>query len=246
MRADGYGADNARPVMRAVGVEKLYQCGDQTIRALDGVNLTVHAGEFVSIMGTSGSGKSTLMNLIGGLDVPTTGRMELIGHNIAELAPNALAELRNTAIGYVFQQFNLLPRTTALSQVMLPLSYRRPPLDRSAAVARAQHCLSAVQLADRMEHFPSQLSGGQQQRVAIARALANAPQLILADEPTGALDSRTSREIMVLLSELNASGITVILVTHDPDIAAYARRVITFRDGRIVTDTGKLPEERAA
>ncbi len=223
-------------VVCARNVSKVYRLGTQTITALSDVSLKVASGEFVAIMGSSGSGKSTLMNLLGGLDAPTSGQLKLLGLDLGRLAPDALAELRNNSIGFVFQQFNLLPRTSALWQVMLPLSYRRHSLNRAAAEARALECLLAVHLADRADHHPSQLSGGQQQRVAIARALVNRPRLILADEPTGALDSRTSREIMLLLTTLNASGITVIVVTHDREVANYGHRIVTFRDGRIASD----------
>jgi putative ABC transport system ATP-binding protein len=204
------------------------------VRALDDVSLKISLGDFVAIMGPSGSGKSTMMNLIGALDVPTTGVMELDSRNIAELSSDALADLRNRTIGFVFQQFNLLPRTTALRQVMLPLLYANPKPANAEEMAR--RCLEQVGLADRMDHYPRQLSGGQQQRVAIARALVNNPKLLLADEPTGALDSKTSEEIMALFCELNAEGITVVVVTHERDIAEYARRRVLFRDGKIVED----------
>jgi putative ABC transport system ATP-binding protein len=221
-------------VVRVEAVSKVYRMGEQTVRALDGVSLTIRRGEFVAIMGPSGSGKSTMMNLIGALDVPTSGRLEIGGRNIAELSSDELADLRNRAIGFVFQQFNLLPRTTALGQVMLPLLYAAPRPSDPQALARRR--LEQVELGDRLDHHPRQLSGGQQQRVAIARALVNNPTILLADEPTGALDSRTSEEIMRLFSRLNNEGITVILVTHEADIAAWARRRILFRDGRIIED----------
>ena len=229
-------APGAAPVVvRASGVAKVYRMGDQTVKALDGVSLEIRAGEFVAIMGPSGSGKSTMMNLIGALDVPTEGVLEIDGRNIAELSSDALADLRNRTIGFVFQQFNLLPRTTALRQVMLPLLYAVPrPADPDAMARRR---LEQVDLGNRLDHHPRQLSGGQQQRVAIARALVNDPKILLADEPTGALDSRTSEEIMRLFGTLNAQGITVILVTHEADIAACARRRILFRDGRIIEDS---------
>jgi putative ABC transport system ATP-binding protein len=215
-------------------VTRLYDMGEETIRALDAVSFDVSAGEFVAIMGPSGSGKSTMMNLIGALDVPTSGTLLIDGRDIKSLSSDELAALRNRTIGFVFQQFNLLPRTTALQQVMLPLLYAHPKRHDAEAIARRR--LEQVGLADRMHHHPRQLSGGQQQRVAIARALANDPKILLADEPTGALDSKTSAEIMQLFAELNGEGITVILVTHEPDVAAYARRRIGFRDGRIVED----------
>ena len=235
------------PVVRATAVTRHYQTGSQTVRALDGADFTIGAGEFVAIMGPSGSGKSTLMNLIGGLDVPTSGTMEVMGHDVARLSPNRLAEMRNSCVGFVFQQFNLLPRTTALRQVMLPLAYGRA--GRREAEKRAWAALSAVDLTERMDHLPSQLSGGQQQRVAIARALVNNPPVLLADEPTGALDSRTALEIMKLFTELNRRGQTVIVVTHDRDTAAYAGRVLTCKDGRIVSDEvlrARREEEEAA
>jgi putative ABC transport system ATP-binding protein len=221
-------------LIEARRISKVYSVGEQTVRALDDVSLTIALGEFVAIMGPSGSGKSTMMNLIGALDVPSTGTMELDRRNIAEMSSDALANLRNRTIGFVFQQFNLLPRTTALRQVMLPLMYAIPkPHD---AEERARRCLQQVGLADRMDHYPRQLSGGQQQRVAIARALVNSPKLLLADEPTGALDSKTSEEIMALFCQLNAEGITVVVVTHEHDVAEYAKRRVLFRDGNIVED----------
>lgn len=226
---------SARPALiRAVGVSKLYRMGDQTVRALDDVSLEISEGEFVAIMGPSGSGKSTMMNLIGALDVPTEGALFIDGRNIAELSSDELAALRNRTIGFVFQQFNLLPRTPALRQVMLPLIYASPRPSDPEAMARLR--LQEVGLAERMDHHPRQLSGGQQQRVAIARALVNNPKILLADEPTGALDTKTSDEIMGLFTRLNEEGITVILVTHEPDIANWARRKILFRDGRIIDD----------
>jgi putative ABC transport system ATP-binding protein len=209
--------------------------GEQELNALDGVSLDIREGEFVAIMGSSGSGKSTMMNLIGALDVPTSGELRIDGREISTLSTDELADLRNRTFGFVFQQFNLLPRTPALKQVMLPLIYAHPrPSDPEALAA---HRLAQVGLQDRMDHHPRQLSGGQQQRVAIARALVNNPKILLADEPTGALDSKTSDDIMQLFAKLNKDGITVILVTHEPEIAAWARRRIAFRDGRIVDDS---------
>ena len=234
------------PLIRASGVTRTYRMGDEVVRALDGVSLDIAAGEFVAIMGPSGSGKSTMMNLIGALDVPTTGTMEIDGRDIAKLTSDDLADLRAHTIGFVFQQFNLLPRTTALRQVMVPLLYARPrPADPEE---QARRRLEQVDLGNRLTHLPSQLSGGQQQRVAIARALVNSPKLLLADEPTGALDTRTSEEIMRLFCRLNDEGITVVIVTHEPDVAAYARRRVVFRDGRIVEDTGtaRRPDRSAA
>ncbi len=227
-------ADARPPLLKATDVSKVYHMGDQTVRALDGVSFEVAHGEFVAIMGPSGSGKSTMMNLIGALDVPTSGTLEIDGRDIAQQSTDELADLRNRTIGFVFQQFNLLARTDALRQVTLPLLYASPkPAD---ADARARRRLEQVGLGDRMDHHPRQLSGGQQQRVAIARALVNDPKLILADEPTGALDSRTTEEILGLFCELNRSGITVVVVTHEADVAAYARRRVLFRDGKIVED----------
>ena len=213
---------------------KTYQLGEQAVHALRDVSFDVMPGEFVAIMGPSGSGKSTLMNLIGALDTPSAGELTIDGAPISRLDAEGLAELRNRTIGFVFQQFNLLRRTTALENVKLPLLYsRHRPPDMTAA---ARTALEQVGLGTRLDHQPSQLSGGQQQRVAIARALVNAPRLILADEPTGALDTETSKEIMALLERLNAGGLTVIIVTHEADIAAHARRLIRLRDGRIIED----------
>jgi putative ABC transport system ATP-binding protein len=229
----------ARPVISARGVSKIYRMGDQELRALDDVSLDIEAGDFLAIMGASGSGKSTMMNLIGALDTPTSGSLAIDGRDIGAMDPDELAELRNRTVGFVFQQFNLLARTPALKQVMLPLLYKHPrPADMEGEARRR---LQQVGLGERMDHLPRQLSGGQQQRVAIARALVNNPKIILADEPTGALDSRTSEEIMRLFSELNAQGITVVIVTHEPDIAEWSRRRITFRDGRIIADVRREP-----
>jgi putative ABC transport system ATP-binding protein len=222
---------------------KSYAMGDQVVHALRGVSVRIAAGEFVAVMGASGSGKSTLMNILGCLDRPTAGTYRLAGEEVQGLPPDALAAIRNRRIGFVFQQFNLLPRTSALENVELPMVYAGvKPAERHA---RAQQALARVGLGERAQHTPAALSGGQQQRVAIARALVNAPQLILADEPTGALDSQTSEDIMALLAQLNAQGITVILVTHEADIAAWARRRIVFRDGRIVEDVAQPPRVAA-
>ncbi|MDX2309203.1 MAG: ABC transporter ATP-binding protein [Hyphomicrobium sp.] len=229
-----------RPIIRARDVVKHYRMGEEVVAALDGVTLEIAAGDFVAIMGASGSGKSTMMNLIGALDRPTSGTLEIDGREIGAMSQDELADLRNRTIGFVFQQFNLLARTTALDQVMLPLSYARPrPAD---AATRARQRLIEVGLEGRLNHLPRQLSGGQQQRVAIARALVNDPKILLADEPTGALDTRTSNEIMRLFQNLNDRGITVILVTHEPDIALAAKRRITFRDGRIIDDRRQIPQ----
>ena len=223
----------ALPLIVLRDVSKVYAAG-QTVHALRSVNLEIAAGEFVAIMGASGSGKSTLMNILGCLDTPTSGSYLLDGVPVQDRDADALAALRNRRMGFVFQQFNLMPRTSALENVELPLLYagvRQP--ERSL---RALAALQRVGLADRSSHSPAQLSGGQQQRVAIARALVNEPALILADEPTGALDSETSAEVMQLLDTLNRQGITVILVTHEADMAAWARRRLLFKDGRLVAD----------
>jgi putative ABC transport system ATP-binding protein len=216
------------------GLSRTYHIGEVTVPALQGVTLTIRRGEFVAVMGPSGSGKSTFMNLLGCLDRPDAGRYRLAGEDIGRCDADRLAAVRNRSIGFVFQNFNLLPRITALENVELPLIYARVPA--AERHRRARECLARVGLAERAQHLPRQLSGGQQQRVAIARALINDPPLLLADEPTGALDSHTSLELMALLQALNATGITIVLVTHEHDIAAFAGRVIHFRDGRIVED----------
>ncbi len=222
-------------LIEARDLTKTYTMGDQTVHALRGVSLDIEAGGFVAIMGASGSGKSTLMNILGCLDVPTSGHYRLAGEAVDGLAPDALASIRNRRIGFVFQQFNLFPRTSALENVELPMVYAgvKAPERRARALAALQR----VGLGERAGHTPSELSGGQQQRVAIARALVNQPSLILADEPTGALDTHTSEDIMKLLTELNHQGMTVVLVTHEPDIATWARRKLVFRDGVMVEDS---------
>ena len=217
---------------------KTYTMGDQTVHALRGVSLDIAKGDFVAIMGASGSGKSTLMNILGCLDLPTSGEYRLAGEEVEAMAQDQLASIRNRRIGFVFQQFNLLPRTSALENVELPMLYAG--IKAAARRERALAALARVGLAERAKHSPSELSGGQQQRVAIARALVNQPQLILADEPTGALDTKTSDDIMRLLTELNAQGMTVVIVTHETDIAAWARRKMVFRDGLIVEDVRQL------
>jgi putative ABC transport system ATP-binding protein len=214
---------------------KIYDLGDVQVEALRGVSIDIGAGEFVAVMGASGSGKSTFMNVLGCLDRPTRGTYRLAGHDASNLSPDARAEIRNRQLGFVFQNFNLIPRTTALENVELPLFYSDLPLGEQHR--RARDALAAVGLADRATHVPNQLSGGQQQRVAIARALVNQPSVLLADEPTGNLDSQTSEEILKIFQTLNRDqGITVILVTHEPDIATWAQRVVTFKDGLIISD----------
>jgi putative ABC transport system ATP-binding protein len=222
------------PLIHAANLTKTYVMGDQTVHALRGVSLSIEEGAFVAIMGASGSGKSTLMNIMGCLDLPTTGEYRLADEAVEGMTSDDLASIRNRRIGFVFQQFNLLPRTSALENVELPMVYAgiKAPERR----AKALIALQKVGLSERANHTPAELSGGQQQRVAIARALVNNPQLILADEPTGALDSQTSEDIMRLLTDLNAQGMTVVLVTHEADIAAWARRKMVFKDGVMIED----------
>ncbi len=233
------GLNGSTPLIQLNDVSKVYQMGDVKVRALRGVTLTVKQGEFVAIMGASGSGKSTLMNIIGCLDRPSTGRYLLEGHEVSHLTRDELARIRNRTIGFVFQSFNLLSRTSALENVELPLVYAG--MSRRERHAKAAEALRRVGLGDRIEHHSNQLSGGQQQRVAIARALVSSPKLILGDEPTGNLDSRTSVEVMSLLQELGKSGITVLLVTHEADIARYASRVIMVKDGLVLFDRFQEP-----
>jgi putative ABC transport system ATP-binding protein len=229
----------AAPLVQLEGVEKTYQMGDMEVRALRGVSLTIAEGDFVAIMGSSGSGKSTLMNLLGCLDRPTRGRYVLAGRDVSRLDRDQLAEVRGRTLGFVFQSFNLLARTSAVENVELPLVYAGVPTRER--IARSIEALKRVGLSDRLDHHPSQLSGGQQQRVAIARAIVNRPKVILADEPTGNLDSQTSVDVMALFQDLGRSGITVVLVTHEPDIAQYASRVIVVKDGLIQSDTRREP-----
>jgi putative ABC transport system ATP-binding protein len=231
------------PLIRCESLAKRYPVGGGTVHALRDVTLTVMPGEFVAVMGPSGSGKSTFMNLVGCLDSPTSGRYWLAGEAVDAMDRDALAAVRNRRIGFVFQQFNLLPRTSALDNVELPLLYAGIP--RAQRRERALRRLVQVGLGERVDHHPAQLSGGQQQRVAIARALVNDPALILADEPTGALDSRTSIEVMALLQALNRDGITIVVVTHEADVAAFASRIITFRDGRVLRDAANPPQDAA-
>jgi putative ABC transport system ATP-binding protein len=226
-------------------IRKVYQTGEVEVHAVRGVSLTIAAGEFVAIMGSSGSGKSTLMNMIGCLDRPTAGGYHLDGVDVAALNRDELADIRNAKIGFVFQGFNLLSRTSALENVELPMLYVRHSVPRHEQIARASKALEIVGLAERADHHPNQLSGGQQQRVAIARALVNQPALLLADEPTGNLDSQTSIEIMGVFQKLNDQGITIIMVTHELDIAAYARRNIIMRDGQVVSDKPVLQRLQA-
>ena len=231
-------------LIRVEQLAKEYRMGSNVVPALCGVSLQIASGEFVAVMGPSGSGKSTFMNLLGCLDHPSAGSYWLAGQEVSKLSGDELAGVRNRKLGFVFQHFNLLARTSALDNVGLPLLYSHmPPGDRRK---QAEQRLAQVGLAERMDHHPSQLSGGQQQRVAIARALVNDPQLVLADEPTGALDSRTSIEIMALLQQLNREGITIVLVTHEHDVANFAGRIINFRDGKVIQDHANQPADATA
>jgi putative ABC transport system ATP-binding protein len=225
------------PVVQIKDIHKIYDSGEIPVHAVRGVTLDIHKGEFVALMGASGSGKSTLMNLLGCLDRPTRGVYSLDGIDVSQLEKNELADIRNQKLGFVFQGFNLLARTTALENVELPMLYGRTRRNSARQIReRALHCLNIVGLANRADHFPNQLSGGQQQRVAIARGLVNEPQVLLADEPTGNLDSRTSIEVMGVFQKLNEEGITIVMVTHELDIAHYCKRNLILRDGVVVRD----------
>src|SRR5437588_1224382 len=233
-RSEPAGAASSTAVVQAENLEKVYAMGDVRVHALRGVSLRIEPGEFVAVMGASGSGKSTFMNLVGCLDRPTAGEYWLSGQDVSKLSRDQLARVRGRQIGFVFQGFNLLPRTSALENVELPMLYQG--VSARERHARAAEALGRVGLGDRLDHTPAQLSGGQQQRVAIARALVNRPTLLLADEPTGNLDSRTSVEVMGIFQELNDQGLTVLLVTHEPDIASHAKRIVVFKDGLLLED----------
>ncbi len=231
-------------VIKLESVKKVYKLGENSVHALRGVSLDIAAGEFVSIVGPSGSGKSTMMHILGCLDRPSEGRYLLNGKDVSALSRDALAEIRNRQIGFVFQGFNLLPRTTAVENVEVPLLYSRPVMPAAERRERALKALAAVGLSDRADHHPNQLSGGQQQRVAIARALVNEPSLILADEPTGNLDTKTSIDVMHALQELRQRrGITIVLITHEAEIAAFGTRIVAVRDGVILSDVSNTPRE---
>jgi putative ABC transport system ATP-binding protein len=224
----------SREIIKIRGIKKFYKVGNQEVKALNGVDIVINKNEYVAIMGPSGSGKSTMMNILGCLDSPTDGLYILNGTDVSKMDDNDLAEVRNKEIGFIFQSFNLLPRYTALDNVSLPLIYSG--IGRSERDSRAKETLESVDLSDRMHHKPNELSGGQRQRVAVARALVNNPSIILADEPTGNLDSKTSRDIMNLFSEIHKKGNTIIVVTHEEDIAKHAKRIIRLRDGIIESD----------
>lgn len=232
-------------LLETVDLKKDYTMGDQVVQALRGISTRVASGEFIAVMGPSGSGKSTFMNLLGCLDTPASGKYLLEGVEASSLSPDERARIRNQRIGFVFQSFNLLARTSAIENVALPLRYQGVP--RRQRLERAEEILRMMGLGDRLEHHPAQLSGGQQQRVAIARSLVCKPAIILADEPTGALDTRTGVEVMAILQDLNDRGMTIVIVTHEPEIAAFTRRRLMFRDGRLVADkkNGKVSDARA-
>ncbi len=232
------------PLIETRDLRRSYRMGEEVVTALAGVSLDIEEGEFVAVMGPSGSGKSTFMNLVGCLDRPDGGSYRLAGEEVSRLSADALAGVRSRRIGFVFQQFNLLERTDAVGNVALPMIYASA--DRKERRRKAEAALTRVGLGDRMGHTPLQLSGGQQQRVAIARALVNDPSILLADEPTGALDSRTSLDIMALFQALNRDGMTVLVVTHEPDVAEFARRVVRFRDGKVIEDRRQEPRDAAA
>src|SRR5690348_1340794 len=242
--AHAEGAALAGTVIRVEDVHKYYDLGENKVHALRGVSLDIGRGEFVAIMGASGSGKSTFMNMLGCLDKPTSGRYLLEGTDVSQHDKKALAHIRNQKIGFVFQGFNLLARTTALENTALPTLYTK--IATPEREKRAREALEMVGLANRAEHFPSQMSGGQQQRVAVARALVNRPSILLADEPTGNLDSRTSVEIMQIFQELNDKGLTIVLVTHEQDIAQFAKRILIFRDGKIRKDEPVVNRPKAS
>lgn len=234
MKQNGQGTPKATPVIEISAMTKVYQMGETAVHALRGVSLTINEGEYVAIIGTSGSGKSTLMNMIGLLDKPSTGSYRIRGIETSTLSQNQMADLRNKEIGFVFQRFNLLARTNARRQVELPLFYAGVAANRASKMAI--DALTRVGLGDRTHHRPDELSGGQQQRVAIARALVNNPSILLADEPTGALDTKTGEEVMALFEELHQQGMTLIVVTHDMDIARQAQRIVTLKDGQVISD----------
>ena len=233
-------------VIRIDNLTRVYQMGEMEVRALDGISLSIAPGEFVAVMGPSGSGKSTFMNIVGCLDRPTSGTYRLDGVDVSGLDRDARADIRNGKIGFVFQSFNLLARTSALENVELPLIYSSNGHNSKDRIERARRCLDVVGLAGREGHQPSQLSGGQQQRVAIARALINEPKLMLADEPTGNLDTKTSEEVMAVFQKLNDDGKTVVLITHEQDIAQFAKRVVVFRDGKVLEDRPVASQRRAS